>query len=284
MDNFSLYPPGKCGRMRKRAPSRQLERLVGSDVLTLTQREHALEEMGMCQSSRGARNAIEAVTTLEPLENLMRRLSPLLALLFVTPALAETLDCAVIKSTTHPFELTLDWTRTADGKEPLAVQMRRQVNRKADETIVYEFFSPGKFVRWTFNGAGFPVQVRSAGETASRVATYSIDVTKDYYGLGKPFDFNEVMKGADGTVVSDVKTSVSFDGAVDVDFGGCGYTLTKIIELSHGSVRGIAGSNRAEIWYSRDLKTSLYTRNEDGDGSIVELRARDVSTSFTPVE
>ena len=34
----------------------------------------------------------------------MRRLSPLLVLLFVTPALAETLDCAVIKSATHPFE------------------------------------------------------------------------------------------------------------------------------------------------------------------------------------
>jgi hypothetical protein len=139
----------------------------------------------------------------------MRRLSPLLALLFVTPALAETLDCAVIKSTTRPFELTYDWTRTAGGKDPLAVQMRQQVNRKADETIVYEFFSPGKFVRRTLNGAGFRVQLRTAGETTSRVSTYSIDVTKDYFGLGKPFDFNEVVKGAGGTVVSDVNTSVS---------------------------------------------------------------------------
>ena len=216
----------------------------------------------------------------------MRRLSPLLALLFVTPALAETLDCAVIKSTTHPLELTFDWTRTADGKDPLAVQMRRQVNRKADETIVYEFFSPEKFVRRTLNGVGFLMQVRSAGEaaSASRVATYSIDVTKDYYGLGKPFDFNQVMKGADGAVVSDVNTSVSFDGAVDVELGGCVYALTKITESSHGSVRGVAGSNRAEMWYSRDLKTSLYSRSEEGDGSIVELRARDISTSFTPVE
>lgn len=42
--------------------------------------------------------------TLEPRRILMRRLSPLLALLFVTPALAETLDCAVIKSTTRPFD------------------------------------------------------------------------------------------------------------------------------------------------------------------------------------
>jgi hypothetical protein len=31
----------------------------------------------------------------------------LLALLFVTPAPADTLDCAVIKSTAHPFGLTL---------------------------------------------------------------------------------------------------------------------------------------------------------------------------------
>jgi hypothetical protein len=149
----------------------------------------------------------------------MRRLLPLLALLFVTPALAETLDCAVIKSTMHPFELTFDWTRTEHGKDPLAVQMRQQVNRKTDETIVYEFFSPGKFVRRTLNGVGFRVQIRSAGEaaTASRVSTYSIDVAKDYFGFGKPFDFNEVVKGADGTVVSDVNTSVSFDGAVNVE-------------------------------------------------------------------
>jgi hypothetical protein len=216
----------------------------------------------------------------------MRRLSAVFVFFFIAPACAETLDCALIKSTMHPFELTFDWTRTQNGKEPLAVQMRQQVNRKADETIVYEFFSPGKFVRRTLNGAGFPVQVRSAGEApaAARVSTYSIDVSKDYFGLGKPFDFNEVIKGADGAVVADVNTSVSFDGAVNIELGGCSYPLTKIIESSRGSVRGIAGSNRAERWYSRDLKTALYTRNEDGDGSIVELRARAISTAFTPVE
>ena len=164
--------------------------------------------------------------------------------------------------------------------------MHQQVSRKADETIIYEFFSPGKFVRRTLNGAGFRTQIRTAGETAaaSRVSTYSIDVTRDYFGLGKPFDFNELVKGADGTVVSDVNTSVSFDGAVNIEVGGCVYPLTKIIEVSHGSVRGIAGSNRAERWYSRDLRTSLYTRNEEGDGAIVETRARAISTSFTPVE
>jgi hypothetical protein len=216
----------------------------------------------------------------------MRRLSALLALLLVTPAFGESLDCALIKSTMHPFELTFDWTRTEKGKEPLAVQFRQQVIRKVDETVVYEFFSPGKFVRRTLNGAGFRMQIRTAGETAaaSRISTYSIDATKDYFGLGKPFDFNEIVKGADGTLVSDVNTSVSFDGAVDVEVGGCTYRLTKIIESSHGTVRGIAGSNRAELWYSRDLKTALYTRNEDGDGSIVEMRARSISTSFTPVE
>jgi hypothetical protein len=82
-----------------------------------------------------------------------------------------------------------------------------------------------------------------------------------------------------------VNTSVSFDGAVNIELGACTYPLTKIIKLSHDTVRGVAGSNRAEIWYSRDLKTSLYSRSEDGgDGSIVELRARAISTSFTPVE
>jgi hypothetical protein len=216
----------------------------------------------------------------------MRRLSVLLALLFATPAFAETLDCALIKSATHPFELTFDWTRTQTGKDPLVVQMRQQVSRKADETVIYEFFSPGKFVRRTLNGAGFAVQVRSAGEApaAARVSTYSIDVSKDYFGIGKPFDFNEVIKGADGTVVGDINISVSFDDVVDIDLGGCTDPLTKIIESSHGSVRGIAGSNRTERWYSPDLKTALYSRSEEGDGSVTELRARTISTAFAPVE
>ena len=204
----------------------------------------------------------------------------------VTPALAESLDCALIKSTKRSFELTLDWIRTEKGKEPLAVQAHQQVIRKADETIVYEFFSPAKFVRRTMNVTGFRTQLRTAGEaaTASRVSTYSIDVSRDYFGLGKPFDFTEVVKGADGTVVSDVNTSVSFDGAVNVEVGGCTYVLTKIIESSHGSVRGIAGSYRAERWYSRDLRTALYTRYEEDNGAVVEQRARTISTSFTPVE
>jgi hypothetical protein len=36
--------------------------------------------------------------------------------------------------------------------------------------------------------------------------------------------------------------------------------------------------------YSRDLRTALYTRFEEDDGSIVEQRARSISTTFTPVE
>jgi hypothetical protein len=90
-----------------------------------------------CAERRHA--TIEAVR-LESRRIPMRRLVPLLALLFATPAFADTLDCAVIKSTTHPFEITFDWTMTQKGKEPLTVQMRRQVIRKADETIVYEYF------------------------------------------------------------------------------------------------------------------------------------------------
>jgi hypothetical protein len=224
--------------------------------------------------------------TLESRRTLMRRLSSLFALLFVTPAFADTLDCAVIKSTTHPFEITFDWTMPQKGKEPLAVQMRRQVIRKADETIVYEYFLPEKFTRRTLNPAGFRMQVRSAGEAAmaARVSTYSIDVTRDYFALGKPFDFKETVKGEDGSVMADMDTAVSFDGTVNIDVGGCTYALTKIIESSHGSVRGKAGSNRIESWYSRDLKTALYIRNEDGDGPVMEMRARDISTSFKPVE
>jgi uncharacterized protein with GYD domain len=223
---------------------------------------------------------------LESRRTLMRRLSFLFALLFATPAFAETLDCALIKSPAHPFELTFDWTMTQKGKEPLTVQMRQQVIRKADETIIYEFFLPEKFVRRTLNSAGFRMQVRSAGEAAaaSRVSTYSIDVTRDYFALGKPFDFNEIVKGEDGAVVADMDTAVSFDGAVNVDVGGCSYALTKIIESSHGSVRGKTSSNRIESWYSRDLKTALYIRNEDGDGPVMEMRARAISTSFKPIE
>jgi hypothetical protein len=155
--------------------------------------------------------AIGAVKTRDLRGVLMRRLWPLLFLLLVSPAVADALDCAVIKST--------DWTTTEHGKDPLAVPMRQQVTRNAD-----------------------------------------------------------------GAVVSDINTSVSFDGAVNVEVGGCTYPLTKIIEVSHGTARGIAGGNRVERWYSRDLKASLYARTEDSGGSIVETRAREISTSFKPVE
>jgi hypothetical protein len=216
----------------------------------------------------------------------MRRLLPLLALLLVTPASAETLDCAVIKSAAHPIEITFDWTLTRPGKDPLVVQQLRQVTRTADETVVYEFFRPEKITRRTLNSNGFRIQVRTAGEpaTAARVSSYSIDITRDYLGEGKPFAFDEVVKDPDGAVVSDIETSISFDGAVDIELGGCSYPLIKLIELNHGTARGKLGHNRSEHWYSRDLKISLYSRTENDDGTIVEVRARDISTSFTPVE
>jgi hypothetical protein len=214
----------------------------------------------------------------------MRRLSPLLALLLVTPAGAETLDCAAMKSTTRAFELAIDSTDKSVGKDPYTLQIRRQVDRKADKTIVYDIFSPEKFLRRTFNANGLLMEFLGAGDTTPRIASYSIDTTKDYFGLGKPFDFAIVMKTPDGKVNSETNTSVSFDSNVNVELGGCSYTLTRIIETSHGDVNGKAATNRVELWYSRDLKTSLYSRLENGDGYVLELRARDITTSFTPIE
>jgi len=243
-----------------------------------------LKRRGGNDRPTGAHEADEAVATLESWRIPMRRLWALLAMLSVTPAGAETLDCAQIKSTLRPFELTIDWTGKKEGKDPLVMPMRRQVIRKPDETVEYEIYSPERFTRRTLNVAGFLLQSRRAGETTSRVVTYSIDVANDYFALGKPFDFNEVVKDADGTVASDLDTSVSFDGAGDFELDGCAYPITKIIASSHGSVRGAARSYRTEYWYSRDLKTSLYTRYETSDGFVVEIRARGLSTSFKPVE
>jgi hypothetical protein len=74
--------------------------------------------------------AIGAVKTRDLRGVLMRRLWPLLFLLLVSPAVADALDCAVIKST--------DWTTTEHGKDPLAVPMRQQVTRNADGAVVSE--------------------------------------------------------------------------------------------------------------------------------------------------
>ncbi|MGD0187357.1 MAG: hypothetical protein ABSC25_19195 [Roseiarcus sp.] len=214
----------------------------------------------------------------------MRRLLSLLAVTFAAPAAADTIDCAAMKSTTRAFELAVDSTNISAGKDPYALHMRRQVNRKADETVVYDIFPSQKFLRRTFNANGFFKQFLGVGDTAPSVASYSIDTTKDYFGLGKPFEYNIVMKTADGKVVSDTNTSVTFDSDVDVELGGCSYRLTRIVESSHGGVNGKTQDNRVELWYSRDLKTSLYSRLENSNGTILELRARDISTSFTPVE
>ncbi len=214
----------------------------------------------------------------------MRRLLPLLAVAFGAPAAADTLDCAVIKSTTRAFELAIESTDKSVGKEPYTLHMRRQVDRKADETLVYDIFPSEKFLRRTFNANGLLMEFLGVGDNAPRIASYSIDTTKDYFGLGKPFDFNIVMKTADGKVNSDTNTSVAFDGDVDVVLGGCAYRLTRIIESSRTAANGKIVNNRVELWYSRDLKTSLYSRLENSDGAILELRARDISTSFSPVE
>ena len=117
-----------------------------------------------------------------------------------------------------------------------------------------------------------------------RVASYSIDVNKDYLGLGQPSDFTLAMKDDDRKTGYAVKTSTSYDGVVDVELGGCTYRLTKIVTVNQGAIGDKPFNNRTVAWYSRDLKTSLYSRVENSDGSSLEFRARGISTTVTPVE
>ena len=215
----------------------------------------------------------------------MRRLLPLLALLLISPAAAETLDCAVIKSTEKAFELAMDGTSTVPGKEATAMKIRRQVARKADQTIVHDVFSSSDlFLRRIYDANGFLMETFNSKDKERRVVSYSTDITKDYFGLGLPFEFKAVMKDEDGKIASDLTSAVSFIGAVTIDLGGCSYVLTKMNLLNHGTIKDKAFGNRTELWYSRELKTSLYSRSENDDGFTIELRARDISTSFTPVE
>jgi hypothetical protein len=221
----------------------------------------------------------------QKLEPPMRQLPGLFFLFFAFPATAETLDCTLIKSTTNPIELTLDSTSVIEGKEPSTFQTHRQVNRKAGATIVYDIFSaPDLFLRRTYNDNAFELEAYFSKEKARRLASYSIDLQKDYLGLGQPFDFVLQMKDERGKVVSEMNASVSYDGTVDVELGGCTYHLTKIVTVNKGLNNDKPYSNRSVIWYSRDLKTSLYSRVDVGDGSSFEFRARDISTKVTPVE
>ena len=215
----------------------------------------------------------------------MRRLLGLLALLLACPAAADTLDCALIKSTTDPFELTLDSTSVKDGKEPVTVQTRRQVIRKAGATIVTDIFSgENVFLRRTYNHNAFVTEAYFSTEKVRRVASYSVDINKDYLGLGQPFGFTLQMKSEDGKVGSEVNASISYDGLVDIELGGCTYRLTKIVTVNKGVSNDKPFSNRSVAWYSRDLKTSLYSHVDNGDGSSFEFRARGISTNVTPVE
>lgn len=214
----------------------------------------------------------------------MRRWLPWLALLAASPAAAETPDCAALKSTASAFELAINSTSARPGRQPVARPMRRQVDRKAGETLVYDIFSPEVFLRRRFTGNGFLTENFDTNEKVPRAASYSIDTSKDYFALGEPFDFNVVMKSEDGKVYSNVDTAVSFDGKIELELGGCPYTLTRMFQVNHGTSNAKPLNNRSEVWYSPDLKTSLYSRSETSDGSIFELRARDISTSFTPAE
>jgi len=214
----------------------------------------------------------------------MRRWLPLLALLAASPAAAEAPDCAALKSTTNAFELTIDYSSAKPGQDPVARKTRRQVDRKAGETIVYDIFSPEVFLRRRFTANGFLTENFDSNEKVRRAASYSVDTAKDYFALGDPFDYTVVMKSEDGKVYSDVHSAISFGGKIDIELGGCPYTLTRMFQANHGTSNDKPLNNRSEVWYSPDLKTSLYSRTESSDGFILELRARDISTSFTPVE
>jgi hypothetical protein len=215
----------------------------------------------------------------------MRRLFALLALSSTIPASAETLDCAVLKSTMNSFELAMDSTMKKANEDPNTRQTRRQVRRKAGETTVYDIFtSPDVFLRRTYNANSFITETYFSREKVRRKASYSIDPAVDYFALGKPFDFNLSMKEDDGKVDSTLTTTVSFNGTIDFELGGCTYTLTKIVETNHGTNNDKPFDNRTEAWYSRDLKTSLYSRAENSDGSVLEVRARDITTMLTPVD
>jgi len=214
----------------------------------------------------------------------MRRIVVLLALSLVAPASAQTLECAALKAGPQPFELTLDSSDKAVGKDPNALQIRRQVHRKADETTVTDIFPSDKTLRRTYYANGLLKEFLGFGETAPHVASYSIDTGVDYFGLGKPFEFHNVMKTADGKADADTTTSVTFDADVAVDLGGCSFKLTRIVEATHGVVNDKPVATRVELWYSRELKTSLYSRLETQQGYILELRASAIATTFTPVQ
>jgi hypothetical protein len=208
----------------------------------------------------------------------MRWLLSLLVLSTAFPALAETIDCAALKSTPIAFELAFDWTRTKPGEEPVTRQTIRQVNRKPDGTIVLEG-KPTAFLRATYSAGGFLMEYVG---TARRVVSYSIDTSKDFYKLRQPFEFDVTIKDGDGKLVSDLHTSVSFDDDIDVEISGCTFSTNRSTRVSRGTVEEKSGTSRAESWYSPELKATLYSRSTNFDGTVSEYRARSIATSFTP--
>ncbi len=131
---------------------------------------------------------------------------------------------------------------------------------------------------------GFVVETRNAGDAGPRAVTYSIYVSKGYLGLGEPFEFNFVVKGADGAVSADVNAYTSFHGPVDMEVSGCAFALKKIFEVNLITVGTWKVGNTTEVWYSHELKTSLFKRIVQLDGSINEFHAREISTSSKLIE
>jgi hypothetical protein len=211
----------------------------------------------------------------------MRWLLSLLVLSTAFPVVAETIDCAALKSTPIAFEVTSDWTRTKPGEEPITKQTLKQVSRKPEGTIISQGVSPRVFLRETYSPGGFLMEYVG---TSRRTVSYSVDTAKDYDKLGQPFEFDATIKDGDGAIISELHTSVTFDDDIDIEISGCKFSVKRSIRVSRGTVNGKSGTSRGESWISPELQTSLYSRSANFDGTISEYRARSLATSFTPLQ
>lgn len=179
-------------------------------------------------------------------------------------AQAAPLDCAALKTTAMPFQLTIARHAASyrDSKgRPVAVparSMRQQVFRGAGgETTAFMIETPETYARVRYRNWK-SVQLTARPANVEFASVYDIDIATDQLLAKKSFDYVKTVTGSDSSQTTETNHAV-FVREEDMNLGGCSFHLL-VYDISIRISPHAQGGNVARalrLHYSPELGVPL---------------------------